>query len=102
MSGPRLRVPAAVGSVHPVVLERRIRDLLFIGLSALVPAVIALAISVELHEASLLLILGAIITAVAIVALMMYSRLEVSVALVAVYFGLLDGPVKLLAPGRAK
>jgi hypothetical protein len=100
MSGPRLRVPAGVGSVHPVVLERRIRDLLYIGLSALVPAVIALALSVELREGSLLLVVGAIAAAVGIVALMMYSRLEVSVALVVVYFGLIDGPVKLLAPGR--
>ncbi len=100
MSGPRLRVPAAVGSIHPVVLERRIRNLLFIGLSALVPAAIALAISVEGREASLPLVLGAIVAAVGIVTLMMYSRLEVSVALLVVYFGLLDGPVKLLAPGR--
>ncbi len=100
MSGPRLRVPAAVGSVHPVVLERRISDLLLIALSALVPAAIALGISVELQEPSLLIVVGAIAAAVGIVALMVYPRLEVSVALLVVYFGILDGPIKLLVPGR--
>jgi hypothetical protein len=95
MNAPRPRPSAAVGTVHPVVLERRIRDILLTGLSALIPGVLALGICLALPEASLLLVLGVIAAAVGIMALIVSSRLEVTVALLAVYLGMLDGPVKL-------
>jgi hypothetical protein len=80
---------------HPVVLDRRIRDLFAVGLSALVPAVIALGVTVALPHASVLLVLGVILCVVGVVALMISSRLEVTVAILGLYLGMLDGPVKL-------
>ena len=96
MSTPHLRPSGATGVVHPAVLDRRVRELLLIGLTALIPAVIALGITVELPNTSLLLVLAVILGALGIVALMVSSRLEVTVALLALYLLLLDGPVKLL------
>jgi len=83
---------------HPVVIDRRLRELLLVGLSAVVPAVAALAIIVELPNASVanaLLVLAIIAAAVGLVALIVSTRYEITVTLVALYLGLLDGPVKL-------
>jgi hypothetical protein len=100
MSTPHLRPPVAAGAVHPVVLDRRIRDLLLIGASALVPAVIALGVTVALPEASILFVLAVLLAAIAIVAMMVSSRLEVTVLVLGLYLGLLDGPVKLFGGAR--
>ena len=95
MTTPHLRLSGGAGAVHPVVLDRRIRDIALVGLSGLVPAVIALGLTVALPNTSVLVVLGAILAVLAIVALIVNSRLEVTVGLLAVYLGLLDGPVKL-------
>jgi hypothetical protein len=100
MNAPRLRSPAAVGTGHPVVLERRVSDLLATGLGALVPAVIALGVTVAFPHASLLEVLAVIAAVVGIVALMSSGRLDVTVALVVLYLGLIDGPAKLLLGQR--
>jgi hypothetical protein len=97
MSTHHLRPSGAAGAVHPAVLERRIRDLMLIGLTALLPAAIALLVTVELPNASLALVLAVIVGAVGIVALMLSSRLELTVGLLVLYLLLLDGPVKLLS-----
>jgi hypothetical protein len=95
MTTPHLRLSGGAGAVHPVVLDRRIRDLAGVGLAGLVPAVIALGITVALPHTSLLVVLGAIVAVLAIVTLILNSRLELTVGLLAVYLGLLDGPIKL-------
>ena len=95
MTSPRLRLSGGAGAVHPVVLDRRIRDLALVGLAGIVPAAIALGLTIALPHTSVLVVLGAIVAVLAIVTLIVNSRLEVTVGLVAVYLGLLDGPVKL-------
>ena len=95
MTTPRLRPSGGAGAVHPVVLDRRIRDLALVGLAGIVPAALALGLTVALPHTSVLVVLGAIVAVLAIVTLIVNSRLEVTVGLVAVYLGLLDGPVKL-------
>jgi len=95
MTTPRLGLPGGAGVVHPVVLNRRIRDLALLGLAGLIPAVAALGITVALPHTSVLVVLAAIAAVLAVVVLIVNSRLEVSVALLGVYLGLLDGPVKL-------
>lgn len=79
-----------------MVLERRAQDALAIGLTALVPAITAIVVTIALPNASLLTVLAVIAGVVGVVALMMNSRLEVTVAILLVFLGLLDGPVKLL------
>jgi hypothetical protein len=95
MTSPHLRLSGEVGAVHPVVLDRRLRELALVGLAGFVPAVIALGLTVALPHTSVLVVLGAILATLAIVMLIVNSRLEVTVGLLAVYLGLLDGPVKL-------
>lgn len=98
MNDRHLRLSSATGVTHPAVLQRRINDLLLIGLTGLIPAVIALGIAVEMPDASVanvLLVLGAIAGALGIAALVVSSRLEVTVTLLAAYLLLLYGPVKL-------
>jgi hypothetical protein len=78
------------------VLDRRIRDLLLAGLAGVVaPAAIALGITVEFPNLNVLLVVAIIAGLAGVVALMKSSRLEVTVTLLAIYLGLLDGPVKL-------
>jgi hypothetical protein len=96
MNAIRPRSRAALGPVHPYVVEQRLRDIALTGLTALLPAVSALAITIALPKASLPLILLVIAGAVTVVALMVCTRLEVTVTFTVIYLGLLDGPVKLL------
>jgi hypothetical protein len=98
MNNRHLRLSSATGVTHPAVLQRRINDLLLIGLTGLIPAAIALGIAVEMPDASVanvLLVLGGIAGALGIAALVVSSRLEVTVTLLAAYLLLLYGPVKL-------
>jgi hypothetical protein len=66
-----------------------------------VPFVIALAASVAMPKPNLALTFALAFGLLAVVALASISRLEVSVALLALYLGLLDGPVKLLSASQA-
>ncbi len=91
---------AAVGPGHQDVIQRRLSDLSITGLSALIPAALALAVTIALPNASLLLALGLIAGALGIVALIVCSRLEITVTLTVLYLGLLNGPVKLFTNSR--
>jgi hypothetical protein len=93
-----LRLSSPIGTVHPAVLQRRVHDAFLIGLTGLVPAALALGISVEMPKATvanMLLVLAAIVAVLGIAALVASSRLEVTVALMTLYLLLLYGPVKL-------
>jgi hypothetical protein len=100
MSTPQWRLTGGPGAVHPVVLSRRVSDFGHIALVGLIPAMVGLAVSIGLPGVSLFLVLGAIVALMAIVALIISSRLEVTVALLILYLGLLDGPAKLLFGGH--
>ena len=98
MNASHPRLSGAFTVVHPAVLHRRIRDLLLIGLTGFIPAVIALGIIVAMPNASVanvLLVLAAIVAALGIAALVASTRLEVTVTLMTLYLLLLYGPVKL-------
>src|SRR5439155_13986715 len=96
----RPRSKGALGLAHPHVLERRLGDIFITGLTALIPAGLALTVTIALPHASLPIVLAVIAAAVGVVALVAYSRLEVTVTLVLLYLVLLDGPVKLLTSTR--
>jgi hypothetical protein len=100
MNAVRARSRAVGGPVHAHVVEQRLRDMALTGLTALLPAVTALAITIALPKTSLALILLVIAGAVTVVALMICSRLEITVTFVVLYLGLLEGPVKLLFGAR--
>jgi hypothetical protein len=64
------------------------------------PLVLAAAISVAVPKPNVLLAVGIALGGLAVVALMLIPRYEVTLAVVALYLGLLDGPVKLGVGGH--
>lgn len=96
---PRLSSP--IGGVPPALLDRRGRDLLLLGVMGLVPLAVALGVTREVANPSILLTLGVMLAALGVLALMVSTRYAVTLALVALYLGLLEGPVKLGSGGGA-
>ncbi len=65
-----------------------------------VPAVTALAITIGMPNVSIVVVLLIIAGLAGVFALMTYKRLEVTVTLVVIYLGVLNGPIKLFFTGR--
>jgi hypothetical protein len=87
----------AFGGVHPAVLNRRIHDLLTLAFTVLGPVALGLGITVAYPSPNPALVFGVIIGVACVVALLLSTRYELTVALLVLYLGLLDGPVKLEA-----
>jgi hypothetical protein len=97
LAPPRLTAPGAIS--HPAVLDRRIRDLTTLAVTALVPLAIGLAVALAVPRPNVLLAIAVIGGALVVLALMASSRLEVTVTVLALFLGLFDGPIKLLSGG---
>ncbi len=95
MSAPHPQLTGPLSGTHPAVLNRRIHDLLIVTLTGLIPLVLALAIAVEMPKPNFAAVIGIMIGAAAVVALMISTRYEVTLAVLVLYLGLLDGPIKL-------
>jgi hypothetical protein len=95
MSTINARLASPVGSVHPAVFKRRLRDLLALGLGALIPLVLGIGIAVQVSKPNYVLLIGLVAGVLAVLALVLSPRYELSLVLIAVYLGLLEGPVKL-------
>ncbi len=89
-------VPTDSVPTHP-----RARELALLALTALLPLVLALAAAREVRQPSIPLTFGALAAALAVVALLVSTRYAVTLTLVALYLGLLEGPVKLASGGGA-
>lgn len=89
-----------VGGLRSAAASRR-RDLVARGLAGLIALAIALAISVATPKPSFVLLCALLLGVVAVVALAAVSRLEVTALVLALYLGLLDGPVKLMSASQA-
>jgi hypothetical protein len=99
MNAPRWQMPA-MRMAHPLVRERRRQDALRLTLTAAVPAVTATVVTIALPNTSILVVLAIIAGLLAIAVLMASSRLDLTVTFLAIYFGMVNGPVKLLLSGR--
>jgi hypothetical protein len=95
MSAFLARPHGPLAGTHPDVLSRRVRELLLIGASAAIPLALGLAISVALPHPSLGLLLAVTVGGLSVVSLVTSERYEITVLIVALYLGLLEGPVKL-------
>ena len=98
MSTPRPQLAGRVGGDYPSALGRRVRERLLLGAGVLGTLVLALAISIEMPRpsvASLVLVVGILAGVVAVLALMLSTRYAITLTLLTLYLGLLDGPVKL-------
>jgi hypothetical protein len=100
MNTVRQRRSGALALPHPAVLNRRLGDIALTGLTALIPTALALAVVVGFPHASLPIVLGIIAGAMGVLALVVCSRLEVSVTAVLIYLLLFDGPIKMLISHR--
>ena len=86
--------------LHPVVVSRRLRDLAVVSLGALIPVALALVVAAETPNPQPLSILIIMIATLGVFALVVSSRITITVAALGLYLGLLDGPVKLGHPGH--
>jgi hypothetical protein len=98
MSGADLHL-AGPGAVHPAVRRRRIEDLAWRGFTVLLAAALALAIAASVPKPNLAFTLALMVGAAGLVTLMVDSRLEVTVTILAVFLGCIDGPLKGFAGG---
>ncbi len=101
MSSAGARLSGQGGGVHPVVHSRRLKDRALLVASIVTPVVLGLVISIQVQKPSILFLLAGVAGVLAIVALMSSPRYEVTLTVVALYLGLLEGPVKLGSGGHA-
>lgn len=97
--GLRLAGPGA--GVHPALASRRRHDLTIAAITGLVALALAFAITLDIPHPSLVKLAAVVACTVVVFALVVSPRYEVSVTILALYLGLLDGPVKLLTASRA-
>lgn len=90
---------ASSGGAHPAVVSRQLRDFGLLAGSVLIPLALALAVSIAVSRPSLPLLLGVSAATLGVAVLVTSSRYEVTVMMVVLYLGLLDGPVKLIVGG---
>lgn len=96
---PRLAIPVAGG--HRAVREGRIHDLLIVAATGLLPLLLALAVAREVPKPNAVLAIGLIVGALGIVWLLVSTRYELTIGVLVLYLGLLDGPIKLLSGSQA-
>jgi hypothetical protein len=101
MSTPGLRLAGSGAGAHPALASRRMHDVLLTGSTGLIALMIAMGISLEVPKPNAVLVGAFIVGTVGILALMISTRYEVTLTLVVLYLGLLDGPVKLLSASTA-
>jgi hypothetical protein len=87
--------PAAPRRAHPAILGRRKQELLAGFLAAAIPLFLALAIAVKVPDPNFFLAAGVIFVMLALVAFAASTRYEVTLTILVLYFGLLDGVIKL-------
>jgi hypothetical protein len=100
MNAPNLRPPGPPGGAGPAILGGRVRETGMVAAAWLATLVVAMAIAVSVPKPSVALTIAVAAGALGVVALMTDKRLEVTVTLLVLYLGLLDGPVKLLTGGH--
>jgi hypothetical protein len=88
-------VASAPGRSHPVVTGRRRRELGIELLAVGVPIVLAFAIAVAVPQPNFFLTIGLVAGTLGLVALAASTRYEVTLTLLVLYLGLVDGVVKL-------
>ncbi|HWJ51338.1 MAG TPA: hypothetical protein VNR42_09975, partial [Solirubrobacteraceae bacterium] len=101
MSTPQLHLSSPLGGIHPARLSVRRRELLLSGLAGLLALAVALGVSVAMPKPNYPLVFGGVLGLAAVIALATYARLEVSVAVLALYVGMIEGPLKLFVYSQA-
>jgi hypothetical protein len=85
----------AANAEHPAVAAHRRREMLVTLLATLLAGGLALAIALNIPEPNIFLAVGVIAGVIGLVALAASARYEVTLTVLALYMGLIDGVVKL-------
>jgi hypothetical protein len=99
MLGARAAAPV-VGS-HPAVTARRTRDITLVAVTGLVALGLAFVVALAVPHPNLVKGTAVVVAMAVILGLIVSPRAEVTVTVVVLYLGLLDGPVKLLTASKA-
>lgn len=97
----RLRPAPSLAGTHPAVRRRQVSELLVTAAAGLTALLIAAGIAAQVSRPNFVLTGVLVLGGLAVVALVISTRYEVTVTLVALYLGLLDGPAKLLSASQA-
>ncbi|HTZ65326.1 MAG TPA: hypothetical protein VMB51_14575 [Solirubrobacteraceae bacterium] len=103
MSAPYPHLAHRAEWERPSAPVGRARERLLVGLGALIPLALALAISIEMPKPSVgqaVVMIGITLGVAAVVALVLSTRYAVTLTLLVLYLGLLEGPIKLEHPSR--
>lgn len=95
MGVPRPHLAGGLGGDHPTVASRRHDEWLLSAIAAIVPLVIAVAVAVAVPDPNFFLALGIAVGILGLVALAASTRYEVTLTFLILYFGLVDGVIKL-------
>jgi len=101
MSTPYARMSGPLGGGHPALLDRRVRELLIVGATGLIVLAVALGIALEVPNPRPAAVAGITLGGLGVLALAISTRYEVTLTLLVLYLGLLDGPVKLESASQA-
>jgi hypothetical protein len=101
MSAHQALPSAQIGRPYSPVRQRYVDRSALVALAGLIVFAVALGISIETPKPNFMLDFGLLVGALGVVALATISRLSVTVTILALYLGMLDGPIKLLAASQA-
>jgi hypothetical protein len=100
MSVSGAHVGRPLGRLHPAVLNRRVRDIFVLAVTGLVTVALAFAIAIAIPRPSVAVLVGVVAGTLVLVWLVASTRYEITVTFLALYLGLLDGPIKLLTASQ--
>ena len=95
------RVAGPNADAHPALVSRRVHDLTLAAISGLIALALALGIAVSVPNPSVWAVAAIIVGVVVLLYLMVSPNYAVTLTIVTVYLGVLDGPVKLESAHQA-
>jgi hypothetical protein len=101
MSVPPPRLAGPDAGAHPALLSRRFHDLTLAAVTGLIALGLALAITLAVPHPNVARVAAIIVGGLVVFVLLVSPRYTVTVTILVVYLGLLDGPVKLLTASQS-
>jgi hypothetical protein len=101
MSVPPPRLAGPDAGAHPALLSRRFHDLTLAAVTGLIALGLALAITLAVPHPNIARVAAIIVGGLVVFVLLVSPRYTVTVTILVVYLGLLDGPVKLLTASQS-
>lgn len=99
MSRAQRQPAGALPGAHPAVLAQRVRARVAVAALTATAVAAALEITLAVPEPNFVLVFAVLVGVAGLAILVCNSRLEITVAILAVYLGCLDGPIKLFSGG---